>query len=1089
VNDEKKPADVRQSEGEPREGKEILPSTEPPPVVPPPALQRWRMALSTTTAPFADPSRVEPMLKGLSDLLADRRANVRFSTLTGLVGILRGELYPGRAATTAEEMLAISEEFLRQREMALTGARGYHWLPETRATVGYAARFRQTDKSDIPVYGGTMVLGFDEDGQMGIVNSSWYPTPPDASYEQRFQLTWEEASEIALEYVRTHFPKKASQSKISKIRQSQTERDQDLHVIPGDDLKKGQVVFPQLDEDREVTGDPYRPAWVALVIERARSRSWEVIVDAENGQVLAAADATVRMPRDGCVYVSNSQALPPGDAKKVQFPFDAWSGAPHFIVRKIDDSTISSPPPPLSPPCGSVNPAHEGFRAGNAYHHLSRALDLFTGEIVKKAWPNALAVPKMPGEEEKMLVNMCRDGAAWYDPAPPRSISFGAGQLAPPVDDSACDCEVIYHEYAHAVLHVVQPDLFKNLPYLFKDAINEGVAFYFGCTLSERAPAGQSGTAGALPRPYRWGEFAYGDPVWGGFRDLKREQLGSQEPGYDYLDVYGVFPWYDGGCKDPTGEKYYACGMLWARALWDIRRALGYDIADAIILRGLSLTGGVQSELETPAEAIAHADRAYVQASPPHESALRLIFCSRGIMCDAPVHALVRVDLGEKTVSVAATENTAQNGSQPGCMFSADTGDTWAPLGTDGPSEVVALAVVKVSAAKAIIWAAGEHWAGDGGNVTPTAKIYRYELEVDGASGGIKAGEAWEELDDLPVKVNVLSLAAMKDSSSANEECWLFAGTERGLYKYDDSWHAGPNFLRNRPIFDLAASESPSRRLAVATNNGAFVLDPTDMGRDYAYNPGRPTDLTLSVVADSEGEGHIWAGTPFAGIYHFVPNVGWQHDDTIERPVCHLWVEKQGTEWVQYAGTNNGVYRHTGSGNWEEFNQVASPSAESIEGTSVVALCRVADRLLAGTAQRGLWGRRPAAQWVRLTDGLPRIGRLTDATVPTDTCAWSEEFTNDLPQDGVGTHVLYVPRGDCSSLSFTVEDGDVDLALYHVSPCTNPDQDLWAGLQDRQLAKSGTSWTMSGRVQRGFYLLAVMAGAGGTSYRVAVQTA
>ena len=1060
----------------------VLPAAKPekPPLVPPPAPQRWRVALGVATAPFADRAHTEVMLASLSNLLAKRKASVRFSNYTGLVRSLRGELYPEQTATNAENMLDISEKFLSEPEhqKALLGAEGYQWRPDSQPIIGSCARFRQTDQSGIPLYGGTMVFGFNDNGQLSMVNSSWYPIPPEADYEQSFKLTWDEASEIASRHVLTYFLPEA-QSRLKSPTETlplaktppPTKEDRDLEVIPGDELKEGRVIFPQLDEDKVVEEDPYRPAWVALVIDRVRSRSWQVVVDAEDGRVLAAADATVGATIYAPVYLDNAKALSEETTLRKldgDIPSGKLADAPYF---EMGGTNFAEPTPPPG----------NGFRSANVYYHLHHAREVFV-EIAQNAWSAAPAVPTMPGEkkDDRVPVNMTE--ASKYD-STTRSISFGRKLESPPVKDPACDCEAIYHEYAHAVVHVVQPDIFRPLPHVrFDNAINEGLAFYFGCTLSER-PAPPA-------RPYRWGEFAYRDPAWEGFHDLLREDPQEQEPEYDYLPVYGVFPGYAGGCKVPVKDdkECYACGMLWARALWDIRRVLGYDIADAIILRGLSLAGGAQSELETPAEAIIHTDGEYTKCGPPHESALRLIFCSRGIMADAPIHELIEIELGEegeeKTYVLAATENTARNNPQPGCMFSDDKGDNWERLGTtdvgtDGPAEVVALAAAKVSETKAIIWAASEQWVKEDGEVTLTGKVYWYQLKLDSANGTINRNDSWNELDGLPKKVNVLSLAAMKKPNGTDDECWLFVGTESGLYKYDNNRQDGPPILPTRPIYGLAIREQPSQRLLVATK-GAFVYDPTNMERDSKYMKKQPTDWTLTMVADPGSEDHLWAGT-VNGIYHFNPNNGeWEKDSAIDsRPVYCLLVEQEGTERIFYAGTNDGVYRREG-GNWEPFNDTSHQNVEAIKATSVVALSRVKDRLLAGTAQRGLWGRESANGWGRLTEGLPRIGRLTDATA--DTCNWSHKFQDHLPKGGVGTHVFYVPNGDCGSLSLEKEGDVEEPALYYVAPYINLGEDYGAGLQTRTLDNSGK---MVETVQQGFYLLAVKAESE-TSYEIDV---
>jgi hypothetical protein len=240
------------------------------------------------------------------------------------------------------------------------------------------------------------------------------------------------------------------------------------------------------------------------------------------------------------------------------------------------------------------------------------------------------------------------------------------------------------------------------------------------------------------------------------------------------------------------------------------------------------------------------------------------------------------------------------------------------------------------------------------------------------------------------------------------------------------------------------------------------------MKQDHAYDPNLPSDLTLTVVADPAGQGHLWAGTAFEGVYHFDPSNGqWEPYGTIDsRPVYCLLVEKkQDTEWVLYAGTNNGVYHRIGDGEWEEFNETSDPDAEAIEGTSVVALRRVhvddaEDRLLAGTAQRGLWGRTP--QWTRLTNGLSHIGRLTDAKA--DSCNWSHTFPEGV---GVGTYVLYIPYDDCDKLSFDAPNS-VELELHYVAPYIDLGEDYGAGLQTRTLDNGNK---MVEKVNQGFYLL------------------
>jgi hypothetical protein len=1063
---------------------------EEPGVMTTPTPQRWWTALDAGTAPFADRDRIQVMLEQLRAFLGERRASVRFSTHTGLVRSLRGELYPaGDPVRAPGDMLEIAVEFLGQHGAALHGSRKeYQWLPESQPTVGPCARLRQADASEIPVYGGSMVFHFDQRGQLDLVANSWYPIAPDEEYLPRFELDWEAARSIALEYVISHFLPGAQSQLESPLQTPPPGKGYlDLDAVPGDDLQGGRVVFPWLDEGEATKRGQYRPAFIVLVSERNASRSWEIAVDAENSWILSALEASVGVVQ-GCVYKSNYEKKnqPPSTVDLANVDEgDFAAKAPHFAMKGDAYKEPSG--------CPNTSPIDNNrMRSANVYYHLHHALETFSNEIAKDAWSGAMDVPvKMPGTDGKIDVHMIPGEETGKYKHVEKSLWFGTGQSDPPVEDPAYDCEVMYHEYAHAVFHVVQPDIFKGLPYAFRLALNEGGGFYYGCTLSERspAPAGQP-IMSSQTSPSHWGEVAYSHSTWAGFRELKRENPEEQEANFDWLRVYNVFPRYDQGTEDPAGDTH-ACGMVWARALWDIRRVLGYQIADAVILRSLALLGGVQSDWETPAEAIIQVDGDYAQITggPSHESALRLIFCSRGIAADSPVHDLVTITLDGKSYVLAATENTAQGGDQPGCMISGNQGDTWAPLGSGGPAEAVALAALE-NGIKALIWAASEEWSPAGGGATLTGKIYQYELELDSNVNPV-TDDSWSELDDLPEKVNILSLAGM-EKPGGDDEFWLFAGTERGLYRYDGSWTLVETMAKDRQVFDLAitlvpANGQPMPRLLVATQSGVYVLDPDSLERDPDLEKSRPTNYALTVAADGT-PGHLWAGTAFDGIYHFDPaDKRWKEDSTIEdeRPVYRLLVEQAGAQQTFYAGTNGGVYRRRGGGDWEAYNDTSHPNGEAIQSTSAMALSRVGNRLLAGTAQRGAWRRNVSdgGGWGRLTEGLPRIGRLADARVPPGTCNWSlpNPFERSLPDNGVGTHVLYIPNDDCNQLSFDTAD-NVELSLYYVAPYINIDQGYVAGLQIRTLDGDGN---MEEPVMGGFYLLAVRA-TNAVSYQVGV---
>jgi len=86
--------------------------------------------------------------------------------------------------------------------------------------------------------------------------------------------------------------------------------------------------------------------------------------------------------------------------------------------------------------------------------------------------------------------------------------------------------------------------------------------------------------------------------------------------------TYGDFPAIGGG------PEVHASGEVWAQTLWDIRKKLGHNVADALITRGMSLSADDPSMLDMR-DAIIRADLA--QFGRSHTDALWKIFAKRGM--------------------------------------------------------------------------------------------------------------------------------------------------------------------------------------------------------------------------------------------------------------------------------------------------------------------------------------------------------------------------------------------------------------------------------------------------------------------------
>jgi hypothetical protein len=1072
-------------------------------------------------------ARLNTLLPELQKLTSATQAEVRFSNYTGLPHTFRFDRPEPAVSYDGNDYKEITADFVSKRSEALVGDK-VTTADDKAESFGRTARLRQM-VDGIPVYGGVLISSFDKDGRLTYVNNSFYPIPQEKRFGKRFLIGQQDAFEIAAEYVRVRF--------LHPLEGADGAPRPPLETSSGDAPNgDGKIIFPALISDGQVSPEAaltlepqarqeaaYLPAWLVTVREPATGRAWSVVVDAERTEgplerrILAASEnlrgTSVRSEVTTTVLAALGKVLPKRTLVKLaDTPSGDLSDAPSFelrVARRVGGA--------VNYVAASVNGGDPNApRFANTYFHLTKALEQFT-EIVNDAWPDTPANrPQLPGQANRLpvrfeLEELPGSEFTWDT----RMLRFGRGKTTSsfPYGDPTSDPDVLYHEYTHAVLDIVQHDLHMQHKTQFHVAIDEGLAFYYACSLTDRITRDLAPNQVGKLIPYRWGKVSHQTSAWTakGYRDLERA---AQVADHDFFQVYGVFPAYS-RLDDPDSGQY-ACGMVCARMLWDVRRVLGPALADAIILRATHLAGGVQSDVETLAEAIIHVDRemAADAGRASHESALRLVFSSRGILADSPVNELRTVSFNGQQLILAATENTDASGSQSGCLFSSDGGLSWVPLGIGGPGEVVAVATLEAGQNHVIIWAATEAQAGQAGQ-PPQQLVYRYDLMTN-AAGAPVTGGTWSALPPLGIKAGILAMTGM---TSADGTPWLFVGTEGGIYKFDGTgWPApaaagqlpAPNWDANMPmpVFDLAAvTLAGSHKLLAATNDGPRVLkinEPTTntaaaLTLDQAFMFPKwlldldlfPT-LALTIGTDGAGQGHLFAGTSDRGLYHWdpvLPAPGWTRmptagmvpgDPTKARPIfCVLptWLTNGG--WEITVGTDNGVYRKTGNGGWTSAN-----SAESVENTSVVAMCQAGTTLLAGTGQHGLWRQEQTGQWLRVTQGLPRLGRLNDALI-------NGRFTGVLVGQDTGTHVLLVSQTQ-PALSLETEvdaGGSVDqLKLFYVAPYVDLTQGHLAGLQAVTLTPAGsTKHTAPGAIKPGFYLVVVRAGAQGATYRVKID--
>jgi zinc metalloprotease ZmpB len=181
---------------------------------------------------------------------------------------------------------------------------------------------------------------------------------------------------------------------------------------------------------------------------------------------------------------------------------------------------------------------------------------------------------------------------------PKNELRFGKGGV-----DDAEDAEVILHEYGHAI-HFSQNFSFASEE---AGAISEGFGDYWAVTVSD-VFASSLGVPQLEPLPCvaDWDSTSYTSTVP---HCLRR------------VDTNAHYP------ENLNGEVHHD-GLIWSRALWDIRQALGHVKADTVILQGsFDFPGTTMADLAT--RTVAAAQQIYGTAAA---NAVHKAFADRGIL-------------------------------------------------------------------------------------------------------------------------------------------------------------------------------------------------------------------------------------------------------------------------------------------------------------------------------------------------------------------------------------------------------------------------------------------------------------------------
>jgi hypothetical protein len=526
------------------------PKDVPPPIKPDPLPEKpdW------PEVPFAPPDP-EAAYQALSELYAERPFSTRLHSQTGLPAYLVGELQDLQDRSPIDA----AEAYLKENELALVGHEDGAWIEHT-----YEAEwdddtsqvtFDQTNEDGVPLYGSSVACSY-RGGRLIVISSTLHPVLPD----EINNLEWDEPTWLDDKGIATlNLPDEIQPIRFEAPRDLRglKSRLADRWILPYDGS-------PDVDRPPEAGTGTYRPVWRVVIVDRYERR-WLVLVDAEDAarpEVLYWEPTWVEASVAADAYKTAQDALPPEKLTPVTLDYGNGADMAHADhVHAFGDNFVE----PADP-----NGETEKLRrlSATAFFHVRRIQEhefptLLAGLLsLSSVTGNAIPDPK-----QDIKVKLRKgSGSAVYDEAT-GTIDLPDGQSGQwPINRPGYDCEVIYHEFIHALDRYVNPPMFKFNNWKERSctrAIDEGFAFYFACVLGGDA---------------HWAEYAYekwidsnGDP----YRHLTK---GPTTPAQVLLS---------GDPDNQTVAKVHAIGTWWARLFWALRDPgqLGPDRCNELLLQ------------------------------------------------------------------------------------------------------------------------------------------------------------------------------------------------------------------------------------------------------------------------------------------------------------------------------------------------------------------------------------------------------------------------------------------------------------------------------------------------------------------------
>lgn len=348
------------------------------------------------------------------------------------------------------------------------------------------------------------------------------------------------------------------------------------------------------------------PAWRITLHVREPREDWIVYINAKTGKLISKYDNLSESPRgvaqifdpSPVTQLGGHTTLLKGKRPVQTLPAQAYR---RVTVRDLDHSgylqgkRVTTAPTQQKRACRHdhtyIYASHQNeFEQVMTYHHINEAIRY----LEKLGYRGKRAIFTAPVE---VNVNGTRQDNSWYSPDE-KQLTFGTGAI-----DDAEDGETILHELGHAIQDAICPNFGQSHE---AAAIGEGFGDYFAASFF----------AGRKPETYQHCVM-----TWDGL-------------------LLGLAQQYDPPClRFVNGNKTYADfiarpdyehenGEIWSATLWQIRRAVGQEVADRIIIESHFQLDGFTT-FTRAARAILDADQNLFRGK--HSKQLRAAFRRRKI--------------------------------------------------------------------------------------------------------------------------------------------------------------------------------------------------------------------------------------------------------------------------------------------------------------------------------------------------------------------------------------------------------------------------------------------------------------------------